>query len=431
MKPRLVSTSKQEIRVYYFAKKFFPNAKNRYHIKDSNGKNLEMDVYIPDVNAAVEYDGYVWHKDKYDMDAAKTRKLNAMGIKVVHIRDIGLKELPDFDGIEIWHKAEEDGEGMHTNECITAMINYLGSLCEDEETRNKLMTYELSYEEYLAHGPAISPFIYGGDPNSSPITPWVSDYWDAEKNGKFDLEKILNNPDEESYLRCPSGKSKLVKILPLIRAVKEKNEMLADICPFLMRSNVCIFPCDYFYNELRVAIDKLLTGTIKIPRQPKEIHIFYRYLEYVARNENLIVYYVKKMLNGEIPYAQFEKVLMPHRCFLQHCRLSVSKPETFELLKEFQNKYMVDERFGEPSIGTLSFILPSCDIDHASRTAFFDYVRWVIEDPRVSWKEDYVNHLFLGLIDISVSDEMLTMLKDLSNDYPEISLKDQIRRLLK
>ena len=111
---KLVSTSRPELMVYYFVKKEFPDAVNRHRIIDDNGNILVVDVYIPEINTAIEYDGSYWHKDRFDGDVLKTELLNNAGVTVVRIRDVGLPELPQFKGLQLWHRGKRAKTGMHT-----------------------------------------------------------------------------------------------------------------------------------------------------------------------------------------------------------------------------------------------------------------------------------------------------------------------------
>ena len=35
----------------------------------------EIDIYIPSLNLAIEFDGFYWHKNKFERDINKTKKL--------------------------------------------------------------------------------------------------------------------------------------------------------------------------------------------------------------------------------------------------------------------------------------------------------------------------------------------------------------------
>ena len=86
----LRAESKQEIELYNFIKtctkcKIYRNVKNI--IKGDNQK-YELDIYIPELNIAFEYNGIYWHSTLYktnDYHRIKTIKCYENGIQLVHI----------------------------------------------------------------------------------------------------------------------------------------------------------------------------------------------------------------------------------------------------------------------------------------------------------------------------------------------------------
>ena len=78
-------TSFAEQTVYYYIKKLFPNAINRY--KDIFDNGMEIDIYIPDIRYAIEYDGSFWHKSsKYDREKKKYEICQFNHIKLIRIK---------------------------------------------------------------------------------------------------------------------------------------------------------------------------------------------------------------------------------------------------------------------------------------------------------------------------------------------------------
>ena len=58
------------------------------------GKGYELDIYIPSLKIAIEYDGYYWHKHRTKKDLEKNYKCKKDGIKLYRIRE-GLLPLND------------------------------------------------------------------------------------------------------------------------------------------------------------------------------------------------------------------------------------------------------------------------------------------------------------------------------------------------
>ena len=83
-------TSHAEAFFYCLLKQIFSDAIHRAKVK-----KIEMDIYIPSINVAVEYDGSYTHKDKLEKDLQKNKLLNELGIYVVRIRDRKCPPLTD------------------------------------------------------------------------------------------------------------------------------------------------------------------------------------------------------------------------------------------------------------------------------------------------------------------------------------------------
>ena len=88
-------TSYPEQAVLYYLKTVFPDAINGY--KPSwLSKRSEIDIYIPSIKLAVEYDGEAYHSNrKIELDNNKTRLIKEHGITVVRIREPKSASLSD------------------------------------------------------------------------------------------------------------------------------------------------------------------------------------------------------------------------------------------------------------------------------------------------------------------------------------------------
>lgn len=81
-------TSFAELFVYYALKMCYPEVIHRYKTED----NVELDIYIPELNQGIEYNGSIYHKIKYDKtesDEAKKQYCEEHNIKLLVIEDDG------------------------------------------------------------------------------------------------------------------------------------------------------------------------------------------------------------------------------------------------------------------------------------------------------------------------------------------------------
>ena len=79
-------TSFAEQAFYFYIKKLFPDVINRYK-PDFLGK-MELDIYIPSIKWAIEYDGEAFHKeDKLERERKKYLLCQNHGIKLIRFRE--------------------------------------------------------------------------------------------------------------------------------------------------------------------------------------------------------------------------------------------------------------------------------------------------------------------------------------------------------
>ena len=84
-------TSFAEQAFYYYIKKLYPDAINRF--KADFLENMELDIYIPSIKLAIEYDGEAWHKkDKIEREKKKYDLCKTNSIKLIRLRE----KMPDF-----------------------------------------------------------------------------------------------------------------------------------------------------------------------------------------------------------------------------------------------------------------------------------------------------------------------------------------------
>jgi len=89
------NVSLKEKTIFYYIKKLFNDAES--NCKPSWLKGKELDIFIPSLNLAIEYDGERWHKD-VKKDINKNRLCEDNGIKLIRVRE---PNCPKLNGISI------------------------------------------------------------------------------------------------------------------------------------------------------------------------------------------------------------------------------------------------------------------------------------------------------------------------------------------
>lgn len=80
-------TSFAEQCVFFYVKQQFPDAINRY--KAEWLENMEVDIFIPSLYTAIEYDGFAWHKHDKSLkrEQKKYNLCHQHGIKLIRLRE--------------------------------------------------------------------------------------------------------------------------------------------------------------------------------------------------------------------------------------------------------------------------------------------------------------------------------------------------------
>ena len=124
-------TSFNEQAVFFYVKKYFPDAIN----SDRVTIGIELDIYIPSINVAIEYDGLFWHSHKHLTDIRKNELCTNNGIRLIRLRENGL---PDIN------------ESSVNNQCMCITV-FSRDDDSTEKTENDIYELERAINMLLAH----------------------------------------------------------------------------------------------------------------------------------------------------------------------------------------------------------------------------------------------------------------------------------------
>lgn len=129
-KCRSYYTSKVEQNLFSYVNSKFPKSFNGHNMdvswKSSTGHTnhcASVDIYIPELNLVIEFDGSYWHNGKESGDKNKTLALLEIGYNVVRIREHGLDSLNiKYSGDNYYKEIITDKTVNHSD---TEYINYI------------------------------------------------------------------------------------------------------------------------------------------------------------------------------------------------------------------------------------------------------------------------------------------------------------------
>ena len=176
-------TSFPEQAIFFYVKKLFPDAINRYIIG-----RCEIDIYIPSEHIGIEYNGYFSHKGKAEKDHKKKSVIESQGIKLVLIKEYK-KDTERLDADFYIHERT-------SNESITSLIIAVLSALSPNNT----VSVDCDRDQSLINIQYIDSIK-----NNSIATaiPEIVVEWDYEKNGRIKPEYVSRNSRQKYYWICP------------------------------------------------------------------------------------------------------------------------------------------------------------------------------------------------------------------------------------
>lgn len=167
-----IQTSYAEQVLFFYLKKYFPDAINRY-----TDIGVELDIFLPQLKVGVEYDGVYWHKDKKTNDNKKNVICYEHGIRLYRLREKGC---PKLNGKSVDVHLAGHGIGYLLSACqhlLTRIyaehnlspipkINYYDDIAEIRERYRHAVSdtwneqFDEAREYYLKNGNLRVPYNY-------------------------------------------------------------------------------------------------------------------------------------------------------------------------------------------------------------------------------------------------------------------------------
>lgn len=186
-----MQTSFAEQAVFYYIHKVFPDAINRY--KAPFLERMELDIYIPSIHIAIEYDGLAWHKtNKRKTELEKRKRCNNNGIKLWRLREAPLTKDDYWLADHCMHV-----DNMYDHFVLNQVIWYLIADIDKstigcpisidvDRDRNEILSYknELKRKSIEVEYPELSK------------------EWNYEKNGILKPSMFTKGSDHKVWWKC-------------------------------------------------------------------------------------------------------------------------------------------------------------------------------------------------------------------------------------
>lgn len=154
--------------------------------------SFELDVYLPELRIAVEYDGHAWHKN-VEKDIRKSQLCRQHGVKLVRIREDRCDTIDD--GSTCFYIPHRNDDGL--NDAIKFLISILqltGSISTEHEVavdvaKDRMYIYDLMG-------------LRQQENSFAQMCPDLIDEWHCEKNGTMRPEDVTPYSDKKVWWKC-------------------------------------------------------------------------------------------------------------------------------------------------------------------------------------------------------------------------------------
>lgn len=190
-------TSFPEQALFYYLSKLFPMTENRHEFELEN-KKLEVDIYIPELNLAIEYDGVYWHQQKEASDRAKSLAL-APVTTLVRIREQGLPLIEsDYCIFTVTSRPALE----RAFQTLFKFINTTYSLEEDVKKASQTFSINLKQDELEI----MENYRFNIEKTSIVETSKrLVQEWHPKKNGNLQPDSFSPFSNQKVWWRCHRG----------------------------------------------------------------------------------------------------------------------------------------------------------------------------------------------------------------------------------
>ena len=215
-------TSFNEQSILYYCKQIFGSAKSRNKIK-IDGKLIEVDVFLEEINVAIEYDGVYWHKQKSEQDSRKEKKLTSQNIFLIRVREKGLPVVNTPMISTIIYDYEEDDFNEIMNLLFERIAQYVEthSIEIAPDLLNKIRGFSLTADAFNRDKLAILDQYRTNYVSDNITKTCLIKYWDYEKNDPLIPQKVSMQDDIYVWFKCPYGFNKRINIKQMIDSIKK------------------------------------------------------------------------------------------------------------------------------------------------------------------------------------------------------------------
>jgi hypothetical protein len=194
-------SSKPELRILSELEMIFKTVESRYKLQ-----NVEIDIYIKEINVGIEYDGSYFHKSKRVKDKKKNNFLKKNNINLIRVRREPLKKINKNDILI----AQDEIQKKDLNAIVKSIYNY----CDFKQKKiirsylsSKVFLNNDAYKIYLSFFPGPLP-----SKSLASFSSRLVNEWHYKKNYPLEPKSFYPYSSNNVWWKCSKGHEWISKI---------------------------------------------------------------------------------------------------------------------------------------------------------------------------------------------------------------------------
>lgn len=187
-----IRTSFPEQVIYYYVKKVYRDAINRYTDELPNKK--EIDIFIPSLRVGIEYDGSIWHKSEKALEKEVKKYVDCKnkGIFLIRVKEENANARKDSCDVLLHINGDFNTESY---KLLFEQLNKYIDLPITIDIEKDRVHIQENYKTEIKNTSFGKKY------------PWLIEEWDSEKNGMLTPFMFTANSGEHVWWKCKKNHS--------------------------------------------------------------------------------------------------------------------------------------------------------------------------------------------------------------------------------
>lgn len=202
-------TSFAEQFLLFYLRLVFENTKSRYKYKANDNRKVELDIYIPELNIGIEYDGSYYHNsnDSIKRDELKNEFAQKNSVFLIRVRAKGLPKVERFGSLIIEHNDQESRKLESLKQCLFIIFDEILREYKLDDSKQKIISNIKLNSKFEQEQGLIYEQMYQGEKEQSLFVthPELSRQWHPTKNESLKPEHLSFGSNIKVWWKCDNN----------------------------------------------------------------------------------------------------------------------------------------------------------------------------------------------------------------------------------